>query len=75
MGREVEWQLTPLACEEDARRFASGAILRGLRVEAGTIPGIEPKVRIGWRSAHHWAQGPSENSIMGLKRRLAAFAR
>ena len=59
---------------EEARVFASSAILRGLRVEAGTAPGIEPRVRIGWRAANHWAHEPHENSIMGLRRRLAGFA-
>ena len=74
VGNEVEWLLTPHASEEEARVFASSAILRGLRVEAGTAPGVEPRVRIGWRAANHWAHEPHENSIMGLRRRLAGFA-
>jgi hypothetical protein len=75
IGKEVEWMLTPHASEEDARAFASSAIRRGLRVEAGTVPGVEPKVRIDWCAAYHWAQHRNENSIMGLQRRLAGFAR
>jgi len=74
VGPEVDWRLTPHSSEDEARRFASHALVRGLRVEAGTVPGIRPRVRIGWRAAHHWAQGEREGSIMGLRRRLAAFA-
>lgn len=71
---EVDWQLTPHGSEEDARRHAHHAIVRGFRVEAGTAPGVRPAVRIGWPSSHHWAQDASEDSIMGLRRRLARFA-
>lgn len=75
VGREeVDWQLTPHTCEEDARRHAHRALTRGFRVEAGTVPGVCPAVRIGWRTAHHWAQEANEHSIMGLRRRLAQFA-
>jgi hypothetical protein len=74
VGEDVEWGLTPHASEEEARRFASDALVRGFRVEAGTIPGIRPEVRIGWRFVQHWAQSEDENSIMGLRRRLAVFA-
>jgi hypothetical protein len=70
----VEWRLTPHASEEEARKFASHALIRGLRVEAGTVPGQRPAVRIGWKGARLWAQGDDDNTIMGLRRRLAAFA-
>ncbi len=74
LGREVEWVLTPLPTEDAARAFASNALVRGLRVEAGTVPGVEPKVKIGWQAAHHWAQLANDDGIMGLRRRLNAFA-
>jgi hypothetical protein len=73
-GRESEWLLIACANEDAARRVASEALARGLRVEAGTVPGIEPKVRIGWRAAHHWAQSANDGAIMSLKRRLSEFA-
>jgi len=74
VGADVEWRLTPHASEEEARAFASRAILRGLRVEAGTTPGTEPRVRIDWRAAYGWAREDDANSIMGLRRRLSGFA-
>jgi hypothetical protein len=74
MGQEIEWLLTPHATEDAAKAFASRALVNGLRVEAGTIPGIEPKIRIGWRAAHHWAQSSNSNAIVGLRTRVARFA-
>lgn len=73
MGHDVEWLLTPHTSEDAAKAFASRALARGLRVEAGTIPGIEPKVRIGWRAAHHWAQSSNSKAIMGLRTQVANF--
>jgi len=70
----VEWLLSACATEEEAKSVAAKALARALRVEAGTVPGIEPRVRIGARTAHQWAQSSSENAIMGLRRRLATFA-
>jgi hypothetical protein len=72
LGQEVDWLLTPQVSEEAAKAFASRALARGLRVEAGTLPGIEPKVRIGWRAAHPWAQSSNANAIMGLRAQVAA---
>ena len=48
-----EWLLIPCRTEDEAKAFASRALARGLRIEAGTVPGIEPPVRIDWRAAHH----------------------
>ena len=74
VGREVEWRLTGHATEDAAKAFASRELRRGLRVEAGTIPGIEPITRISWRTANHWAQSSNSDAIMGLRGRLAEFA-
>ena len=71
---DVEWLLLPCATEEEAKEHASKALVRGMRIEAGTVPGIEPRVRIGGHAAHHWAQSSNPESIMGLRLRLAAFA-
>ena len=68
--QEVEWLLSEWATEEDAKAFSSRALARGLRAEAGTLPGIEPKLRIEWRAAHHWAQSSNEGAIMNLNKRL-----
>ena len=73
-AKEIEWLLTPCASEEAAKEFAVKAIVRGLRVEAGTVPGVEPKVRLGWRAAHHWAQSSNQNAVVNLQRRLFEFA-
>ena len=72
-GQEVEWRLAACANEQAAKEIASRALVRGLRVQAGTIPGIEPKVRVEWRAAHHWAQSSNDGAIMSLRRRLIEF--
>ncbi len=74
VGAEVDWRLTECAGEEDAKAYASGALARGCRVEAGTTPGVRPERRIGWRAAHDWAQSSNDGSIMSLYRRLSEFA-
>jgi hypothetical protein len=74
VGRDIEWLLTACANEDAARDVAAKALVRGLRVEAGTAPGIKPRVRIGWIAAHHWAQSSNDRAIMGLRRRLREFA-
>jgi hypothetical protein len=74
VGADVEWTLTPCATEDEAKARASDALIRGLRVEAGTIPGVEPTVRIGWRQAHDWAQSSNARAIRSLHRRLGVFA-
>jgi len=66
----VEWLLSEWATEEDAKAFASRSLARGLRIEAGTLPGIEPKLRVGRRAAHHWAQSSNEGARMNLNKRL-----
>jgi hypothetical protein len=71
---DVEWLLLPCATEEEAKEHASRALVRGMRIVAGTVPGIEPRVRIGGPAAHHWAQSSNADSIMGLRMRLASFA-
>ena len=72
--KEVEWLLTSCPTEHAAKEIAVKAIVRGLRVEAGTIPGVEPKIRVGWRAAHHWAQSSNQDAIANLHRRLFEFA-
>ena len=62
--------IAPFARIASAKAFSSSALARGLRVEAGTLPGIEPKLRMGWRAAHHWAQSSNERAIMNLNKRL-----
>ena len=74
VGADVEWMLTPCSTEDEAKARASDALVRGLRVEAGTIPGVEPRVRIGWRKAHDWAQSSNAGAIRNLRRRLGEFA-
>jgi hypothetical protein len=71
--QQVEWRLTDCPSEQAAKEIASRALAQGLRVEAGTIPGVEPKIRVGWRAAHHWAQSSNEGAIMSLQRRLIEF--
>ena len=39
---DVEWLLMPFATEEEAKEHASKALVRGMRIEAGTIPGSNP---------------------------------
>jgi hypothetical protein len=73
VGEDVEWLLTLCATEDEAKASASEALIRGLRVEAGTIPGIKPERRIGWRAAHHWAQSSNAGPIMSMRRRLNVF--
>ena len=73
-GGDVEWLLTACATEEEAKEHASKALGRGMRIEAGTVPGIEPSVRIGWPASHHWAQSSNGQAIMGLLRKLREFA-
>jgi hypothetical protein len=70
---DVEWILTARATEEEAKQHASKALVRGFRIEAGTVPGVEPPVRIAWPAAHHWAQSSNGEAIMSLRNRLAAF--
>ena len=64
--KEVEWLLEECPTEQTAKKFASNALINGLRVEAGTLPGIEPKVRVEWRAARRWAQSSNENARIRL---------
>jgi hypothetical protein len=72
--REIEWLLTACATEQAAQEVASKALARGLRVAAGTVPGVEPKIRVRWPAAHHWEQSSNQDAIMSLRRRLFEFA-
>ena len=72
--QDIEWLLTPCASEQAAKAVASRALARGLRVEAGTAPRVEPKIHVGWLAAHHWAQSSNQEAIMSLRRRLLEFA-
>ena len=47
------WTMAEFETEAAVRRYAKGALNRGLRVEAGTLP--EPQVGIPWREAVAWA--------------------
>ena len=49
------WVMEEFATEAAARCYAKDALIRGLRVEAGTLPEIRPGIRIGWREAADWA--------------------
>lgn len=73
-GAEIDWRLTECADEEQAKAYASGALARGCRVEAGTVPDVHPARRINWLAAHDWAQSSNGGSIMNLYRRLGEFA-
>jgi len=74
IGAEIDWRLTSPATEEEAKAFASQALSRGCRVEAGTAPRGEQGRRIGWTDAHDWAQSSNEGAVLNLFRRLDAFA-
>ncbi len=74
VGAEIDWRLIECADEDEAKAYASGALSRGCRVEAGATPGVRPERRIGWRAAHDWAQSSNDGSIMSLYRRLSEFA-
>jgi hypothetical protein len=47
------WTMAEFETEAAARRYAKDALNRGLRVEAGTLPG--PEVHVPWRKAVAWA--------------------
>lgn len=47
------WTMAEFETEAAARRYAKDALNRGLRVEAGTLPG--PQVHVPWRKAVAWA--------------------
>jgi hypothetical protein len=72
--KEIEWLLTACATEQAAKEVAAEALARGVRVAAGTVPGGEPRIRVGWRAAHHWAQSSNKGAIMSLRRRVFEFA-
>ncbi len=74
MQGHVEWLLTACATEDEAKALASTFLGRGFRIEAGTVPGIEPQVRIAGPAAHHRAQSSNSRAIMGLRKRLEAIA-
>ena len=59
--------------ENQAKRFAASALARGSEVEAGTLPGVVPKVRIYRQGAREWARPIS--AALGVKsRRFVAGA-
>jgi hypothetical protein len=64
------WAMEEFATEAAARRYAKDALNLGLRVEAGTLSEIEPKVRIHWREAADWAaSGEAASSLADYRRR------
>ena len=49
------WAMQEFESESAARRYAKDALNQGLRVEAGTLAGMRPEVRVCWREAVDWA--------------------
>jgi hypothetical protein len=49
------WAMQEFESESAARRYAKDALNQGSRVEAGTLAGIRPEVRVCWREAVDWA--------------------
>src|SRR5271157_6451422 len=47
------WSMEEFESEIAARRYAKDALNKGLRVEAGTLPG--PQVHVPWPKAAAWA--------------------
>ena len=74
VGDETEWRLASFDTEEEAKTYASQALARGFRVEAGTAPRDKQGRRIGWREAHAWAQSSNDGTILSLYRRVGSFA-
>jgi hypothetical protein len=72
------WTMQEFATEAAARRYAKDALNKGLRVEAGTLPEIQPEVRIRWRDAADWvasehAGPPPERGDAGASLALIDF--
>jgi hypothetical protein len=70
------WTMSEFETEAAARRYAKDALKRGLRVEAGTLPG--PQVHVSWRKAVAWTAsgetGPqSAIEPSGASRRGSTF--
>jgi len=57
--------------ENQAKRFAALALTRGADVEAGTLPGVVPKVRIYRQGAREWARPISAAAGVESRRSLA----
>ena len=51
---DVIWDAEDFESEEAARAYASAILAEGVRVEAGTLPGVWPTVRVSWREAIAW---------------------
>lgn len=49
------WEAEDFESEEEARAFASSVLATDVRVEAGTLPGVWPTVRVSWRDSREWA--------------------
>ena len=54
--------------EAAAKRFAALALTRGAQVEAGTLPGVVPKMQILRQNATEWARPFSAASGEGVGR-------
>jgi hypothetical protein len=50
------WGMREFQGESAARRYAKIALSNGLQVEAGTLPEIEPQVRVPRGEAMAWAE-------------------
>ena len=49
------WSMQESESESAARRYAKDSLNKGLRVEAGTLPGRGPEICVRWREAGAWA--------------------
>ena len=56
------WAMQEFERESAARRYAKDALNQGLRVEAGTLAGIQPEVRVCWREAVDWVASEETGS-------------
>lgn len=52
---DVIWEAEDFESEEAARAYASRELQKGQRMEAGTLPGVSPPVRVCWREVGAWA--------------------
>jgi hypothetical protein len=57
---DVIWTTQRFRDEDEAKRFAAEILLRGQRVEAGTLLDGEYKVCVPWSKARKWANSRDE---------------
>ena len=56
------WAMQEFESESAARRYAKDALTQGSRVEAGTLRGMQPEVRVRWREAADWVASEETGS-------------